>query len=281
MATPPSYWSTKFKRERSSDGTRCYWFHAEPLLLNSPDHPFALWGDVIYANHPNGNFEDRFTQLPEEVENPTIHRQIYESWLSHCGACFTKPPTIEQCLANTQNVLDPNGPVVVLEPEEEDEDWALIWLPTKIKVDSPVFQIHWAPTAKKLFTTRIPEDDGQQSVGRIDIDLQSPERTYTINARPNESAMATSANQLHQTAFLQELKDIQLPLSDSPPLRLDGDTDLHREKMRRRIRDARIRAKLARYRAERIAQMYEERYGVYPEEDEEEAQTEFEGSDSD
>jgi hypothetical protein len=285
MVVNQPYWSPKFKRERTNDGARSYWFHAEPTELRSAEHPFAVEGDVLYANNPNGIYEGIFTQLPEEVDNPSVQRQIYEAWLSNCAPCFTKPPTIEQCLANTQTVWDSNAPVVVLDPEEENEDWAIIWLPTIIKVDTPVFQIHWAPTAKKTPTTRIPEDGDQQSVGRIEIDLQSPERTYTINARPNEVSAqpngAGAVNQLQQTAFLQELKDIQLPLCDSPPLRLDGDTDIQREKLRRRIRDARIRAKLARYRAERLSQHYEDRYGVYPEEDEEEAQTEFERSDSD
>ena len=45
--------------------------------------------------------------------------------------------------------------------------------------------------------------------------------------------------------------------------------------MRKRIREARIRAKLARYRAERLAQQFERKYGVWPEEDQEEAQTEI------
>jgi len=62
---------------------------------------------------------------------------------------------------------------------------------------------------------------------------------------------------------------------------LDIDIDAQRDKLRRRIREARIRAKLALYRAERLAHKYEERYGIYPEHDEEEAQTEAEQSDMD
>jgi hypothetical protein len=278
--TEQQYWSRQFKRERTNNGARMYWFMAEPSQVRSAEHPFAVEGHTLFADNPNGIFEGIFTQMPEEVENPSVQRQVYEQWLSNCGTCFTKPPTIETCLANTQTIIDNNAPVVVLEPEEENSDWSIVWLPTKIKVDSPVFQIYWAPTAKKPPTTRISDIEDCQSTGPIDIDVQAPERTYTINTRPNVLLVPNGPPQ-QQVAFLQELKDIQLPLSDSPPLRLEGDNDAHREKLRRRIRDARIRAKLARYRADRLAQSFEDRYGHYPEEDEEEAQTEFEGSDSD
>jgi hypothetical protein len=279
---PTRYWSPDYASQRTPDGHRMYWFSAEGTTLDSPDHSFAVEGSILYADNPNEIPEGIFTEIPEEVENPAVQRQVFEQWLKDCSHRFVKPPTIEQCLAHTQTIWDSNAPVAVLEPNEEQLDWTIIWLPTKIKVDSPVYQVYWAPTTKKKPTARIPEDEveDQESTGQIDIELQGPERIYTLHTRPTDSLSSNNSSQ-QQTTFLQELKDIQLPLSDSPPLRLEGDFDVHREKLRRRVREARIRAKLARYRAERLAQHYEERYGVYPEEDEEEAQTEFEGSESD
>jgi hypothetical protein len=79
-----------------------------------------------------------------------------------------------------------------------------------------------------------------------------------------------------QNEWLQEISDLSIPYSELPTLRLDPNFEQQKEKYRRRVRDARIRSKLAKYRAERLAQRYEERFGVYPEEDEEEAQTEAE-----
>ena len=77
------------------------------------------------------------------------------------------------------------------------------------------------------------------------------------------------------------MNELPLSMSSNPPLRLDGDLsiDIQREKYRKRVRDARLRAKLARYRAERLEHRFFERFGVWPEEDADEAQTEAENSD--
>jgi hypothetical protein len=77
----------------------------------------------------------------------------------------------------------------------------------------------------------------------------------------------------------QWIQDVsELPFSDRPALRLAVDQEASKEKLRRRVRDARLRAKLARYRAERLALLFQERFGFYPEENGEEVQTEYEGS---
>jgi len=69
-------------------------------------------------------------------------------------------------------------------------------------------------------------------------------------------------------------------LSDISPFRLDVNFEKQREKYRKRIRDARIKAKLARYRAERLCAIYEDKFGYWPSEDEDEAQTEVESDNS-
>jgi len=99
-------------------------------------------------------------------------------------------------------------------------------------------------------------------------EVQGPDRTYTVitGARPEQWT---------------EVNELPLSMSSNPPLRLDGDLsiDIQREKYRKRVRDARLRAKLARYRAERLEHRFFERFGVWPEEDADEAQTEAENSD--
>jgi vacuolar-type H+-ATPase subunit H len=77
------------------------------------------------------------------------------------------------------------------------------------------------------------------------------------------------------------MADLHVPYVDTTTLRLDSELELQKEKMRRKVRDARIRAKLSRYRAERIASKFEDKFGFYPEEDIEEAQTEVENSSDD
>jgi hypothetical protein len=97
--------------------------------------------------------------------------------------------------------------------------------------------------------------------------LQEPEKVFTI---PNPA--------YYPTQTPEELTDI--PLSDLSPFRLDANFEKQREKYRKRIRDARIKAKLARYRAERLCAIYEEKFGYWPSEDEDEAQTEVDSDNS-
>jgi hypothetical protein len=276
-----SFFSSTFKRQQTPDGSMLYIFlnnytqndktHNEPIEL-------AVQGAILYSETDQLNAkmqeEQCFTKLPEETQNPAVYKKVYETWLRDCSCAFVKPPTLEECLANTMSIWDSNAPVASLNPSEEDSDWILQWIPTRIHVHVPSFQIYWAP-CYKLAYTRIPElhptitpvtKNGGIHAPLEQIELQNPEKTYTI----------TRLNEVKDHDWPQEMNDTLLPYSDLPPLRFDTNSEMQQEKYRRRVREARIRAKLARYRAERIAQRYEERYGVYPEEDEEEAQTEAE-----
>jgi hypothetical protein len=165
--------------------------------------------------------------------------------------------------------------------EEENELWVLQWIPTRVKVESQRFQIYWAPSYKTK-AARIPDlaELGEKEIvedGGRDIDLQHPEKVYSITPSSPNTRLITA----NGTWIPQEVDENSIPLMDEPALRFDTFLDSQREKYRRRVREARIRAKLARYRAERLAMRYEERFGEYPEEDDEEAQTEAERSDED
>ncbi len=214
-----------------------------------------------------------FQKLPEEVYNPTVNKRVFTQWISDCSGAFIKPPTVEKCLANMEALWDNNAPVATMTEEESSESWTLQWIPTRISVDMPRFQIYWAP-CYKVKAARIPElgedhQDDKIITTHCDVQLQQDNTRF--------GGLGGSDN----GDWLQEVKEEHLPLAEGPTLRFDSILDSQREKYRHRVREARIRAKLARYRAERLAQRYEERFGEYPEEDDEEAQTEAERSDED
>ena len=240
-----------------------YWF--ETLYTQTDEnrnevHPLAVDGVVI---DPQASVaKEELLKAPEELKNPSVWKKVYTQWIEDCSGAFVKCPTLEQCLARTETLVDPDASISSVDPEEEDELWTLQWLPTKVKVDMPVFQIYWGPSYKKVCTSRITLEDPE---------LQQPEKTYTILATATQPILRQN-----ETEWIQEMADLHVPFADSTTLRLDPDVEVQKERFRRKIRDARIRAKLAKYRAERMAVRYEERYGVYPEEDTEEAQTEGE-----
>jgi len=284
MDTSAPFFSSSFKRQTAADGSLFYIFlncYSQDDKNHNELIDFAVDGSVLYAEKDQLNSkvnEHIFTKLPEETYNPVVCKKVYTKWLIDCSGAFIKSPTIEQCLANTTSIWDSNAPVASLNPSEEDSDWILQWIPTRVHVCMPKFEIYWAPSYKIAYT-RIPEliPSTQTTISNLSnevnqIELQNPEKTYTITR-------LNTTNQ--ETEWPQELNDAMLPYSDLPPLRFDTSNEVQREKYRRRVRDARIRAKLAKYRAERMAQRYEEKYGVYPEENEEECQTEAEQTEED
>ena len=270
MAMP--VFSSKFRRQKTPEGRIQYWFES-CYSPTADDHPLAVEGEHI----PSEIIQEHFI-MPEEIYNPQVSRSVFETWITDCSGAFVKSPTIEQCLANVTSLWDSNAPIAKVDASEQEDTWIYMWTPTKIKVDMPHFQIYWAPSYKSKLA-RIPDmnEPDTTSSEYADVMLDSPERTYTV--------AADGTRVITTRVALQEIHESALPLSDSPALRLDMDLSnaeqAQREKFRRRVREARIRAKLARYRAERLAERFEERFGEYPEEDEEEAQTEVEGSEED
>lgn len=253
-----------------------YWFstcYSQEGSTYNEVPPLAVNGEVIFSEPEQIATVDEdtlFSILPEECRDPMTSRRVFEHWIQDCSGAFIKPPTIESCLAHTEVIWDSNAPVATLAPTEEDSDWILQWVPTKVKVDTPTFQIYWAPSYKTQHSSRIPFTD-EMTLNR------GISGTETIELQGSETNTRVIVTQI--PSQLQELTDAALPLSDSPTLRLNMEIDVAEDKYRRRVREARIRSKLAHYRAERLAHRFEERFGYYPEEDEEEAQTEAEQTD--
>jgi len=210
-------------------------------------------------------------KLPEACKNENIVKHILQSWHDDCKHVFVKPLNLLSLQEKVKHTTDTTYPIVALSPEEESQEWILLWTVTKIDISKTLVVFYWAPTHKKPSLSRINE--------AFDIDntfeVQDPEYSQY---RIIESSKAQST-WMSNPAWVQDIS--LLPLSDRPALRLEAELDSAKERFRRRIRDARLRAKLARYRAERMAQQFQEKYGVYPTEDVEEAQTEYESSSED
>lgn len=256
-----SYFSSTFKKQLTPKSTYKYIFTTHKVITNEIEaRPFESIS--IQTLHNNSVID--YT-ISDEFENPNVLRAVFDQWLLDCSGCFVKSPTFEKFKYSSEF----NAPA--------DINKALPtchWYPVKIELDVPVFKIHWAVLFQTLETPTSSDDKIQIDDGP---ELQIEEHTYT---QESDGTRFITTKEGVRTEWLQELNDASLPLSESPALRLEVDYDeAQREKFRRRVREARIRAKLARYRAERLAQRYEERFGDYPDEDAEEAQTEAEQSD--
>ena len=279
MAASKPYFSSAFKRQLGTDGKYTYTFTSlytqkEGTSTWNEVAPFSVQGETVYADPQwanEVNMEVVFQRLPELCRDKEVTKKIFESWLADCSGSFTKPPTLQQCITMATAICDSNVPTATVLESEEKDDWILQWIPTRIHVCMPNFYVYWAP-CYKLPASRISDFEEEGKIPELNelVELQQPEKTYTI--------IPTA----RQGDWLQEIPELQVPLSDGPALRLAGDEeDPIMIKFRRRVHEARMKAKLARYRAERLSQRFEERYGFYPSEDEDEAQTEVEGSEVD
>ena len=263
-----SYFSASFIKQITPKSTFKYVFSSTaPLASETERDKFkSLCVETTYVYDENG-------ALADELENPTNLKRVFDQWLLDCSGCFVKSPTFEKFKYSSQSAL--HDAVSVDNIDTDKKSYVYSWYPVKIELDVPMFKVHWAIVHKAVETpttadTKIRIDDDEPEVQVEEhMYMQQPDGTRFITTKDGA-----------RTEWLQELNDVSLPFSDSPALRLEMEHDeVHREKFRRRVRESRIRAKLARYRAERLAQRYEERYGVYPDEDAEEAQTEAEQSD--
>jgi hypothetical protein len=257
-----SYFSTAFKKQLTPKSTYKYIFTSPISLKNESERKLF---NTLSIQAAHDGIEKG--ELPDDFENPTLLKAVFDQWLLDCSGCFVKSPTFEKFKYESQ---------VVLTPYEIHDNLPVCHLyPVRIELDMPIFKIFWTISHRTSETPTVSAD--KITIDEDEPELQVDEHTYI--QQPDGTRFITTKDGV-RSEWLQELNDAALPLSDSPALRLEADHDeVQREKFRRRVREARIRAKLARYRAERLAQRYEERFGIYPDEDAEEAQTEAEQSD--
>jgi hypothetical protein len=269
-----------FQKEKLPSGQWEYQFRHKRMAHDGQSVPlYSIVGQLLPSEQEEGEIcveddEQIFNTLPKECLLDETLQIVYERFVEECGKWFQKRPTLDAFRNGVQQIVDTDATIASLGPNEEDYDWILLWVPTVVRMSGARFTIGWAPCYKLKQTkeSRLIPDSEE---GDLIPELQGPELSPSPQDG-NTRLIRTAPSTTVRTDWLQEIPESSLPYSDIPALRLDDEFLAQREKYRRRVREARIRAKLARYRAERIAHRFEERFGIYPDEDEEEAQTEAE-----
>ena len=214
-------------------------------------------------SHPT---DEEIWKMPEFCYEKSIVDSLIREWYLSCRNVFSSPPSLDSLLAKpVVHSCNRNFAIPALAPDEEDQEWVLLWTVVEFHFCKNSIELVWAPTDKRRLVPRIEENFENEGV-----EVQNPEESQYRIIESSTDIPTDDAQ------WIQEIHD--LPLSDRPALRLEADLNAARERFRRRVRDARLRAKLARYRAERLAQQQMDKFGVYPDADAEEAQTEQEDS---
>lgn len=262
-----SYFSSTFIKQLTPKSKYKYSFNIECSLSTSEERE-QFESLCVKTVQPYGDG----SKMPDELENPMCLKAIFDQWLTDCSNCFVKPPTFEKFKYISELAIQYDMADTI--DCSENTLCVFHWFPVSIDLDMPIFKVNWSIMHKTLQT---PTTSDKIVIDDDAPELQLEEQTFL---QQSDGTRFIQTKEGVRTEWLQEFNDASLPLSDSPALRLQVEYDnTMREKFRRRVREARIRAKLARYRAERLAQRYEERFGDYPDEDAEEAQTEAEQSD--
>lgn len=219
-------------------------FRANPIEIFED----SQWPNGVKIGSTNRVSDTDLWSMPEDCFKQPLISHIVKSWYNDCKHVFAKPLNIDNLIGIVTHIVDKSYPVVALIPEEENQEWILLWTVTRVEISKTLLNIYWAPTHKKLYESAIIEDFEIQ---------ESPDEYKIIDA------------------------NVEFPLAEGPALRLEVEQDYSQERFRRRIRDARLRAKLSKYRADKLSLQFQKKYGYYPVEDEEEAQTEYETNSTD
>jgi hypothetical protein len=287
-STQTRFFEETFQKEKNQSGQWEYRFcHKWCKHNGTTTIPCSILGKQLPSEQEDGELMDEeeekqiFRTLPSDCMKDETVQQVYDVFTKDCGKWFQKCPTQEAFRNGLQHSINEEAHIASLGPGEEEFDWQLLWIPTMIRIVGGKYTICWAPCykLKQPKQSRLISDEDMEDEPLIP-ELQGPEFAPTYQ-EGNTRLIHTAPSTTVRADWLQEIPESMLPYSDVPALRLDEEFLAQREKYRKRVREARIRAKLARYRAERIAQRFEERFGVYPDEDEEEAQTEAEQTEDD
>jgi hypothetical protein len=163
-------------------------------------------------------------QLQEAVAtNNTYVTNILTMFLTSCSHYFAKPYTVEGIQRILQHAMS------TLPEQPTDDDYDILFLPTGITIMQGKFILDWSATYQKIRIT-IPDLD-----------------------QPSQEALKESTDELIQVDDLEEdLRQMEEPN--------ERDSSRHYEK--RKVKEARLRARLAQYKAERAMSKYLEKYGA-------------------
>lgn len=192
--------------------------------------------------------------------SPAVEEAFVKEFIHKTKKYFTNPMQPEKVLRHLRHVVGKS------EVPKAQGWYTFQWKPVLFVVKAGDFALTWEVAAFKETTPVIPAEFTASTTPRA----QSPEA-------PEQTIQEIRKIQIHDS--LIPVGD--LPLSDLPPLffgRDEVEVDPAREEVKRRIREARLKAQLAKLKAQRMEQKYYERYGQ-PAEDSEES-SEF-SSDSD
>lgn len=198
--------------------------------------------------------------MPAPVPPATtlVQEKIVSAFLEATRKYFTSPLTAEKVLRHLRHSVQ-EGDLPT------STGWYdVVWAPAKMIVKTGEYELVWRIASTTETNPMIPSEFTESKTPRP----RSPDTPEQQEVR---------SIQIHDS--LIPVGD--LPLSDLPPLPFSTEEELDplKEDSKRKIREARLKAALARLKAQRMEQSYYERYGQPPEESENSSETSSDSED--
>jgi hypothetical protein len=181
------------------------------------------------------------------LENIPWWNGFIQKFLQSSTKYFSKPYTVETINKITKHTL--NGTKSSVYPVN------IVLVPTNIQICSGIFTVNWGYSTEPMIDIPDVEEDKVNTIELPDLPVS------------NESKVVEG---------LEELNIDELPAGDSTDVALELDSPAKFYE-KQRVKEARLKAKLAVYKAQRTMAQYYEKYG----DDISDSDTDFETSDED
>ena len=235
----PIFKAPQYIKRQNTSGVleSCYKF---PIEIVSAD-------DIItYIAEDDINIETLRSCI---IDNVNWWKSFLAQFISSSSKHFTKSYTVDVLNKHISHSLEKHTDII-------DFPVNVTFSPKEIIIFQGKFVLIWTYEVTKMIIEApdLEDDDIESDDEEQIVDLGN------IKEAINDIAIPDSAKHINNTSGLEEYDMDSLPINNSGELELKGNTSRYYEK--RKVKEARLRAKLAVYKAERELSKYYEKYGT-------------------
>lgn len=191
-------------------------------------------------------------------ENTESLHALINQFLSVNNTYFAKQYTTNMFLRNlTHNIYEPTQ--LTVQSTDDTATLLSVFTPVDFAIHNGKIQLNWKLQYESVrISIPVLEDDGET------VQPQPQESSQSIPATTSDPATATPClaaadNQIIDATEIESLDDIAIAESIVPDYTPDNSS---RQYEKHRVKEARLRARLAQYKAERVISRYLEKYGT-------------------
>ena len=198
-----------------------------------------------------------------EESGESYVNELYNDFITNCSKFFPRPLTIERVKSRTVHIVKTIH-------DDEVVDGIIVWhmTPISICVSGTQIQVYWKITKTCAiidFEDDIPATTTAAAIKAPDVQLPITMNTLSLNEKPKDELVA--------------LDDIPSTACEEPTfvLKSHASSTASNDKVTKKLREARLQVKLAKFRAARAYEKYVNKYG----DDLSESDTDTEGATTD